>query len=387
MTVCVRSKIDWRYGRAGFTLLEVLLTSVLMATLLAGVWSLFHVYTRLFETGQTRTEQAQLVRSLMRQLSDDLRSAIQDTATRPPQTPATAPLRRFGVFGTSRSLQLDIMRVPPMEDRYLQNDDSAFSTVAQADQDNAGRPKAPEFRTVQYTFQETSEMLGMAAYDEFPADEEQPQRAPGLTRRELDWEIPGGESGSPGQDPRLRPAVGRTDEVGYSGSLGADSLPDGSLDDSLLNDDAVMHVPEVVGLEFRYFDGRGWTSSWNSIQRKSLPAAVEVSIEIEPTGDRSQHAGDASAAANGVEVVEEQNPSDLSELTAESEAATHRVVVYLPISPLQRPPKKVGTVTQRIKAGVPNRAVEKLKARRQRLRERTETAPGPPADEYLRKQR
>ena len=57
---------------AGFTLLEVLLTAILSATLLAGLWSLFGTYLRLFESGQARVERAQLLRALTRQISDDL---------------------------------------------------------------------------------------------------------------------------------------------------------------------------------------------------------------------------------------------------------------------------------------------------------------------------
>ena len=67
-----------RRSRHGFTLLEVLLAALLAVTLMAGLWSLFHVYTRLFETGQAKIEQSQLVRALIQQLSDDLHSAIQD---------------------------------------------------------------------------------------------------------------------------------------------------------------------------------------------------------------------------------------------------------------------------------------------------------------------
>jgi hypothetical protein len=361
---------------------------MLMATLLAGVWSLFHVYTKLFETGQARTEQAQLVRSLMRQMSDDLRSAIQDTASRPPQTPATAALRRFAMFGTSHSLQFDIMRVPPMEDRFFPGDDAAGSTVAPAEQDDAARPKAPEFRTVEYTFEEPQEATDVSASEALLAADEEPlPRYPGLTRRELDWEIPGGGAEPDGRDLRFLSPVSGLTGPGSGVAAGTRSSEENSLDHHPVDDNALMHVPEVVGLEFRYFDGRGWTSSWNSIQRKSLPAAVEISVEIEPVEELAAGRGVEDARATGVEFVAEQNPSDLNELTALSKAAIHRMVVYLPVSPLQRPPEKLGTVTQRIKAGVPNRAMEKLRTRRERLRDRSEAAPGPPADEHLRNQR
>ncbi|NLY00450.1 MAG: prepilin-type N-terminal cleavage/methylation domain-containing protein [Rhodopirellula sp.] len=365
--------------RSGFTLLEVLLATVLMATLLAGMWSLLDTYTRLFESGQTRTEQAQLVRSLLRQIADDFRSAIQDTASRPPQTPATTPLRRFGLFGTSDSLQVDIMRVASIEDWTAGFQDSAAATVdvTELTSEDSG-PKAPEFRTVLYSFEDRTDTLGL----ESPLETEPTQRVrrPGLVRRTLDWELPGGEADRPENNPDLKSAIPDPNEPPPD----SDPLAEKSLED-LLADDDVLYVPEVVGIEFRYFDGRAWTTSWNSIERKSLPAAIEVRLQVEPLGEKT---GDPFANPNqqvgDVEFVEEQNPSDLNALTAESGPATHRVVVYLPVSSLQRQAEKTGTLTQRIGAGVENRAMQKLEGRRQRYRSRADSGSSPPADQHLR---
>lgn len=78
--------------RAAFTLVEVLLTSVLTATLLAALWSLLAMYSKMFDTGQTKTEQSQLARTLLAQLSDDLHSVVQAPPVVPPMpllVPAT----------------------------------------------------------------------------------------------------------------------------------------------------------------------------------------------------------------------------------------------------------------------------------------------------------
>ncbi|NUQ62640.1 MAG: hypothetical protein HUU20_09135 [Pirellulales bacterium] len=365
----------------GFTLLEVVLTSVLMATLLAGMWSLLHIYTRLFETGQTRSEQAQLVRSLLRQFSDDVRSAIQDTAARPSQTPATTPLRRFGLFGTSQSLQFDIMRVAPPEDHRLPLGPAADSTVDLAELPDDSGPKAPEFRTVLYSFEEPVETLAPAGEGGLAAEDDRAQPRPGLTRRELDWELPQGGGRPSWEDSQLRSAVPVAAES--SDPLASDPLRGPSLDD-LVADDAVMYVPEVISAEFRYFDGRSWTSSWNSIQRKSLPAAIEIRLQLQPSEDAKKASPtDPAQRAEGVEFVEEQNPSDLNALAAEAGPPVDRLVVYLPVSMLERPEEKTGPLTERIKAGVPNRAAQRLEGRRQRYRIRGDSA-APPADQHLR---
>ena len=92
-----------RRRSAGFTLLEVLLTAILSATLLAGLWSLFGTYLRLFESGQTRVERAQLARALTAQLSDDLHAVVipRDSADASSATSATESADISGANSTS----------------------------------------------------------------------------------------------------------------------------------------------------------------------------------------------------------------------------------------------------------------------------------------------
>lgn len=76
MSVRQRKPAFRRDVRPAFTLIEVLLTTVLTATLLAALWSLMSMYLKIFELGQAKTEQSQLARTLLRQMSDDLHSVI-----------------------------------------------------------------------------------------------------------------------------------------------------------------------------------------------------------------------------------------------------------------------------------------------------------------------
>ena len=95
----------------------------------------------------------------------------------------------------------------------------------------------------------------------------------GLVRRELNWE----SSNPPTQnrDDWRRPATRRP-----STRNSADPL-DGAADDLDPSDDTLLRVPEVTGLEFRYYDGRGWSGQWNSLTQKSLPVAVEVNLTVQ----------------------------------------------------------------------------------------------------------
>jgi prepilin-type N-terminal cleavage/methylation domain-containing protein len=60
--------------RRAFTLLELIISIVLMTVLLAGIWALLGIYQGQFEKSQDRVERWQLIRSLQHQLADDLKA-------------------------------------------------------------------------------------------------------------------------------------------------------------------------------------------------------------------------------------------------------------------------------------------------------------------------
>jgi len=166
-------------------------------------------------------------------------------------------VRRFGLFGSAHSLQVDIIQLGALP----ASDQESPSTVADAlDQPLAA--EAYELRTVRYEFVGATEL-----------EEAGPAGRPGLTRREFDFKTP--------PEPTAEAAV---QEEAPAFDMAEDQTPgELSVLESLApdpNDNTITWVPEVISLEFRYFDGYMWSSTWNSIQRKSLPAAVEVVVEI-----------------------------------------------------------------------------------------------------------
>jgi general secretion pathway protein J len=44
----------------------------------------------------------------------------------------------------------------------------------------------------------------------------------------------------------------------------------------------------VVGLNFRYFDGKEWSDAWSAADRKKLPKAVEIQIFLKDTTGRER---------------------------------------------------------------------------------------------------
>jgi hypothetical protein len=189
--------------------------------------------------------------------------------------------------------------------------------------------RVPELRTVTYTFQQP-----LVSSD---ADVES---LPGLVRREQDFETPA----------RTEPASDLARQWSAQG-ISAGSIPGGTSageapsPDSLgpeLVDASIIWVPEVVSLEFRYCDGSGWTSDWNSLSRKSLPVAVEVAIQLGTVAESPETAGESEAA----ESIESGEALD-TELAPEPQGPVYRLVIDIPGSPKHGVPRKERPATLR----------------------------------------
>ena len=337
----------------GFTLLEMLLTTLLAATLMASVWSLTSLYIDLFESGRERTQEAQLVRSLMGQFGDDLRAAIQtpsdssssptsaepsllDTATsaaasaRPPHATGEGPSKSnqpftivfatattapsFGLVGTQTSLQLALLHASPtpIVDETSDENENAFRTQSII--------RAPELRVVVYSFE--------TPYEPAPNERRPPA---GLLRREFAWETALALTGTAEDllssiDSNRNTATstfsGRKPMIAANAD-GREQSPEG------FNDESITLVPEVVAIEFRYFDGQMWNSAWDSRERKTLPVAIEVALQVMSSDELDDR---------GFSTVDEQNDrTDLlkrsTEMANEPEnelGRIYRQLIHLP---------------------------------------------------------
>jgi type II secretory pathway pseudopilin PulG len=311
--------------RMGYTLVEMLLATALSAALLVALWTLMSTYGELFDKGQQQVERAQLSRAILEQMADDLRSAIQDPLPgQVNETAGVAQRRRFGLFGSARELRFDVLQLTPQQGNPLPVGRAAGRSV------ETQAARVPELRTVHYTFFEPN------AGDELS----EPGRQ-GLVRSELDFETPLDSAATAGLAAESPPPNELADRDAGSSGEGFDGERESAADDTRLS------VPEVVSLQFRYFDGRGWTDAWNSLDRKSLPAAVEIQLQL----------ADSSRATSARPANDELGPSDDQDLAldatddATSSAGTdqelpggprvlvnHRLIVDLPGSPNYRPP-------------------------------------------------
>lgn len=274
----------------GFTLIEVLIVMGLLVVLFTVIWGIVETFSKSFVRGEIQAERSQLVRSLSQLVTDDLGCAIQDPLHPARESNSTA-VRRFGLSGTNTSMRIDVMQINPFRTGNM--------TVQ-------GGVQAPELKTVYYDFAMFSTNGG------------------GLTRRELDFETPSGtgasqiQGGMPNDDfgSDFDDTAGTLEAVGsespsladYGGGSLADSLTDANElqsrqpQMSMMPPEAwgaqqamqnfanerlqlEMSAPEVVGCWFRYYDGSQWHDGWNSLERKGLPVAIEITLKIMPLGD------------------------------------------------------------------------------------------------------
>ena len=178
---------------------------------------------------------------------------------------------KAGLYGTQYELQVDVGRLP-RPDQYLMllDEDPALMQDLVSD-----------VKTIAYYVQ-AADATGLTA--NYANGNQYPQG--GLFRRVLD-----------------RAATLWTMQAGGVNSLDAT---------------AKLIAPEVVALEFQYFDGLDWYPQWDSETFGGLPAAVEITLVIS--------SGDAQTDVTATNV----QPGSLASEYAVREDQIYRLLVRLP---------------------------------------------------------
>ena len=275
--------------RRGFTLLEVILAGMLTAVVMLAVATGLEVQLRAFISGRESVERAQLARVLLHKIADDLRglAPLQTDDAGGAQTAApiddeddefddlweddweadfdflaeeeepfvaaddsAAALPPIGLRGELDWLRIDAL----LPVRSEQPPESGLLPVEESAPQVAG-----ELRSIAYYFIEPNALFAEAALQSL----EEPRG--GLARRDLG-----------------RIAAVRAAELGQ-------------LDDH--DQDAPSLAPEVIGMEFRYYDGAEWLESWDSAETGSLPKAVDVRLFFAAKSSRGATPSSAPAPA------------------------------------------------------------------------------------------
>jgi hypothetical protein len=190
-------------------------------------------------------------------------------------TTSTASTTIAGIYGDQYTLQVDVGRLPRVDEYAAANSSSASSSVPPSD-----------VRTVSYY------VAGSAGQSTIAAAANSSVSGSGLVRTELDRAM-----------------------SQYATTQG---------DSSSVNNSAVIFAPEVVALEFQYFDGTQWNTAWDSTQNSGLPQAVKISIAL--AGDNNSSAASSSSV------------SSISDAASQDPDSVYSLVVLVPArDPVQLP--------------------------------------------------
>lgn len=294
--------------RAGMTLMELILALFIASLVMLAIGMAMQLQVVALESRRNVVEEVQLARAIMRQISDDLRSAARyevltvsdssqalDTgssasssstsgtgATGSTEDQANAAVSNLdmenststtaipGVLGNQYQLQVDVSRLPRI-DEYQ----PLLSSMP------GGMTSVPSgFRTVGY-------------YIGTQVDPTTGAQVTGLIRRELDRTI--------------------TDYAQQSGNIAS------------INTQGELLATEVVAIEFRYFDGQQYLLEWDTAAKTALPIAVEVAIWLKsPVSGRDSTARDETSTPYRVVVAlpTGEYPPDSSGLSTTQEEST-----------------------------------------------------------------
>ena len=297
---------------SGFTLLEVLLTLSMSVVLMMLIGGVLQFYGRDMQTSDLEIRQVQLATAVMQMIEDELRATLYtepvdtsglaallsavgggggdgddggdggDPATTEEDTDATdaaemlpsdseemnlaagiAVLQKPGLIGNQFQIQFDVSRLPRLEEYVLLLDGVT------GDLDDL----PSDIKSVAYYVQEAGSFGGVG--DPLENDGANPDPtltagSGGLVRRSLD-----------------RAA---TVHASMTGGL------------ARLNQTGDLLAPEVVAIEFAYWDGFNWQIEWSSDGYGGLPLAVRVTLTmLDPVASRS--AAGTLAAGTSAEML------------------------------------------------------------------------------------
>jgi prepilin-type N-terminal cleavage/methylation domain-containing protein len=276
--------------RRGFTLLEVLLSLFLTAVVAVLIGGLVQLYLINESRGRERLRQTQTARAILNMIAEDIRTTVRyqpyDTSALQqmlsgatssmlggamggagatggapsdpaaggdpnaatagsapaPAGPTTIPP---GIFGNEQSIEIDVSRMPRPDEYVIQVGDVSRGTLGDMPSD---------IKTVGYYVQSLRadgvlDPLARIAADSVENSGSGGAMSGGLVRRSLDRAVT-----------QFAYANGNTMQIARTGEIIA---------------------PEVIGIEFSYFNaGAGWQTQWDSAQL-GLPHVVKVTLAMQ----------------------------------------------------------------------------------------------------------
>lgn len=123
-----------RLDRGGYTLIEMLIASVLVAALMSVVWGMMSMYNSYLTGGQTQATEQQLMRSLLQILERDLQS-VSAPDTNPKVVPSLEMTSQSSSLDDSPSSSMDPLAIDPLSNStdLSLDEPSVFAGLASGD--------------------------------------------------------------------------------------------------------------------------------------------------------------------------------------------------------------------------------------------------------------
>jgi uncharacterized membrane protein YgcG len=366
-TTATKPYVNCARRRTAFTLFELILAIALSGVLLALIGAAINLYLMRVDASRDRVEEAQLARSILSMIADDLRATAiyqpQDVSSvqqlmsesasfdvdsideeRDDSSPslggtsspggagtagtvggagsssglggnsgsgsggggATTQIADsdmpLGLNGTLAEMYVDVARLPTGDELF--NTLTGYTNAPMAMQTNnamaatmgmmwGSTPSPSDLKTIRYFVRDgdRTNLTGMAATSLAP---ELQMRAGGLVRQVIP-----------------RPARIYAEQTG---------------DTAILQGGQVLVAPEVMNIEFRYFDGQQIVDTWDMAEEPSLPVAIEVTIWLTSVKEASE------------------NVSSIDPAALLRTARQYRQTVFLPMAELSRMAGPMSTV-------------------------------------------
>lgn len=271
------------YRQQGVTLLELIISLALSGLLFAMIAQMIGNHFHVLEKQRDNVEEVQLARALLFRMSQDIKNAVQyngvdvesaledismedglgaaadagagmdallGAADSLLTSDDTAPSYDFetsfptslGMYGDQSTLRLDISRIPRQEEYRAMYDPTKIGVLQDIPSD---------VKLVSYYCRNTNTETNASTQDIFNND----PTVPGLVRGQLSRAI----------------TSYAMNNGNYQAVQGADKLL----------------APEVIAVEFQYFDGYQWLEYWDSEEFDGLPLAVKIRMTMRPNSPYS----------------------------------------------------------------------------------------------------
>jgi uncharacterized membrane protein YgcG len=316
-----RSRLDYggavtgRIARPAYTLLEVVLALSLTVVVMSAIGMAIHLHLRSVDTTRTSIERDQLARTLMRRIGDDVRSAVRrepfdDSGLQSLMGAAKNAASALGAAGGGAAGGSGA-------------GNAGGSSSGSANMGATARTATTATTSTTGTTTTAASAQSLSGTDDSTATGEDatagtPAVVAGLygspTELQMDIaRVPRPDEfaeamlagGLPPSDVKTvyyfltQSAVGLTTVGATTGLMRSEMNRATALfasengDYQIFAQNAEPLAPEVVGLQFRYFDGFEWFTEWNSQARNGLPMAIEIALVIaDPTSaDQPLEAG------------------------------------------------------------------------------------------------